>query len=272
MGVAMRVAAVVVLGLWTWAGAAAQETKEVFQGEAAERFLREARIGRIEDLGTGVTNPLRVTLRLDGVERRALYKSIDVDKFGATRMADGSVAVAFQDTWQTEIAAYEVDKIIGLGMVPATVQRTVRGVDGSLQWWVEAMMPEAQRRKEGLSPPDVDAWNKRIYKMRLFDVLICNVDRHLNNILVTADYDLRLIDHSRSFRPFDALEKPESLTMFSRALLAGIERLEFEDLKKRIGRHLRDGQIRSLLARRDAILALVKARVAAEGEAAVLYD
>jgi len=272
MGVAMRVAAVVVLGLWAWAGGLAQETSAVFQGEAAERFLREASIRRIEDLGVGVTNPKRITLRRDDVERRAVFKSIDLEKPGTSRMADGSLAVAFQDTWQTEIAAYEVDKIIGLGMVPATVERSVRGVRGSLQWWVEAMMAEAQRRKEGLSPPDIDAWNKRVYKMRLFDVLICNVDRHLNNILVTADFDLRLIDHSRSFRPFNTLDHPESLTMFSRALLAGIERLEFEDLKKRVGRNVRDGQIRALLARRDAILALVRARVATEGEAAVLYD
>ena len=272
MRVVTRTALAFALSAVAWMAVGAQETKEVFQGEAAERFLAKARIARLNELDVGVTQPFRVTLDLDGVTHMAVFKSIDVDKPGATTMADGTVAIAFQDTWRTEIAAYEVDKIIGLGMVPATVQRTIRGKVGSLQWWVESMMPEARRVKEGIRAPDMDKWNKTIYKMRLFDRLIYNVDRHLNNILVTADFDLRLIDHSRSFRPFNKLEDVEGLSMFSRALLEGIKRLEYEDLRKRAGRYLRDNQIRTLLQRRDAILALVAERVAKEGEAAVLYD
>jgi hypothetical protein len=263
---------VLALLLTAWPLAGAQETKDVFQGDAAEQFLKKARIMRVTDIPVGVTQPQKVTLQQDGVTRMAAFKIIDVDKPGATQMADGTVAVAFQDTWRTEIAAYEIDKIIGLGMVPATVERAIRGKVGSLQWWVESMMPEAERVKQGVAPPDVEEWNHTNYKMRLFDRLIYNVDRHLNNILVTSDFDLRLIDHSRSFRPFDDLREPEGLTKFSRSLLAGIERLEFEDLKKRVGRHLRDGQIRAMLKRRDLILQLAKARVDALGEAAVLYD
>jgi hypothetical protein len=263
---------VLALVLLVWPSARAQETKEVFQGSAAEEFLKRARIARITEIPVGVTQPQKVTLELDGVTRQAAFKVIDVDKPGATQMANGTMEVAFQDTWRTEIAAYEIDKIIGLGMVPATVERAIRGKVGSLQWWVESMMPEADRVKQGLAPPDVEKWNQVNYKMRLFDRLIYNVDRHLNNILVTADFDLRLIDHSRSFRPFDELREPEGLTKFSRSLLAGLERLEYQDLRKRVGRHLRDGQIRAMLKRRDLILELVRARVAALGEAAVLYD
>jgi len=250
----------------------AQETKDVYQGEAAETFLRKARVTHMTETPMGVTQPLEVTLELDGVTHKAVFKDVDIDKPGATQMSNGTFEVAFQDSWRTEIAAYEVDKIIGLGMVPATVERRVKGKAGSVQWWVESMMSEATRREQGVHPPDVDAWNKTIYKMRLFDKLIYNVDRHLNNILVTADFDLRLIDHSRAFRPFDDLKDPDELTMFSRQLLAGLEKLEFDPLKKQLRKYLRDGQIRSMLKRRDAILALVKERVAKEGEAAVLYD
>ena len=38
-----------------------------------------------------------------------------------------------------------------------------------------------------------------------------NTDRHLNNILITKDFQIRLIDHSRSFRPFDTLKEPKDL-------------------------------------------------------------
>ena len=34
-----------------------------------------------------------------------------------------------------------------------------------------------------------------MFKVRLFDNLIYNVDRHLNNILITKDFEIRLIDH-----------------------------------------------------------------------------
>jgi len=267
-----RVVAMLVVTAAASAMLLAQETKDVFQGEAAEVFLRKARISRITEVPDGVTQPRKVTLELDDVTRQAVFKNIDVDKPGATQMSNGTFEVAFQDSWRTEIAAYEIDKTIGLGMVPATVERSIRGKLGSLQWWVESMMPEAARIEQGVRPPDLDTWNKTVYKMRLFDRLIYNVDRHMNNILVTEDFDLRLIDHSRAFRPFDDLKDPEDLTMFSRQLLAGLERLEFDDLKRRLKKYLRDGQIRSMLKRRDAILALVKERVAKEGEAAVLYD
>ena len=42
-------------------------------------------------------------------------------------MPDGTSEIDFQDSWQTEIAAYIVDRVIGLEMVPATVQRKVDG-------------------------------------------------------------------------------------------------------------------------------------------------
>jgi hypothetical protein len=251
--------------------APARETKSVYQGEAAEQFLKKARITRVSDIPKGVTQPQRVTLELDGVTRTATFKSIDLDKPGATQMADGTTSLSFQDTWRTEIAAYEVDKIIGLGLVPATVERSIRGQVGSLQWWVQSKMSEAERITQAIRPTDLDTFSKAMHTMRLFDELIYNVDRHMNNVLVTEDFDLRLIDHSRAFRPFEELRRPESLARFSRALLAGMEKLEFNDLKRRLNRYLRDGQIEAMLTRRDAIFALVKARVARDGEDAVLY-
>jgi hypothetical protein len=164
-----------------------------------------------------------------------------------------------------------VDKIIGLGMVPATVERELNGQRGSLQFWVQSMMPEAERVKKKVSPPDIENWNQLMFKVRLFDNLIYNTDRHLNNILVTKDWEIRLIDHSRSFRPFNELRAPKDLTRFSKSLLEGIQKLDEADLTKKVGRLLTPFQIRAVIARRDAILALAKTAVAQKGEAAVLY-
>jgi hypothetical protein len=200
----------------------------------------KARLRRIKKLGTGVTLPQRAELELNGVTHSAVFKTIDDRKGGVTQLQRSS-EINFQDSWQLEVAGYALDRIIGLRMVPATVERTLNGKVGSLQWWVQSAMSEAERRKQNATPPDLEAWNRTYQKMELFDQLIFNVDRHLNNVLVTQDFDLRLIDHSRSFRAWNELRNPERVTRFSRSLLDGMRKLEFGDLRKRVGRYLVPG-------------------------------
>ncbi len=247
------------------------ETVDQYQGDAAEQFLAKAKVKTVKDIGMGVTLPQKITLELDGVTRSAAFKTIDEKRQGITQLGNAPPDINFQDSWQTEIPAYIVDVIIGLGMVPATVERRINNRVGSLQWWVVSMMPEAERAKQKLQPPDKEAWDRVVLKMRLFDALIFNVDRHANNILVTHDFDLRLIDHSRSFRPMRQLRDPQLLTRFSKSLLEGLERLELQDLRKKLNRYLSAAQVNTLLQRRDAILELARTRVAELGEAAVIY-
>jgi len=259
-----------VVGLLAWPAIAAQEAA-VFQGPPVEAFLARGDIKAVRDLGTGITRPQLVTLEHDGRQRDAVYKTIDIQKQGATTLEDGTVEIDFQDTWQTEVAAYKLDRMIGLGLVPATVERRIGRDVGSLQWWVDSMMSEGDRVAKGLTAPDLEAWNRLMFKVRLFDQLIANTDRHPRNMLVTADFQVRLIDHSRSFRPYRDLAAPEQLTRFSRALLDAIATLESGAIRREMGRYLSSPQIERLLQRRDAIVALARQRVAELGEAAVIY-
>jgi hypothetical protein len=220
-----RLVFVLAVALLPWSVPVAQETAEEFQGETVEQFLLKGRLTSMRNIPQGVTAPRRATLALDGLTHDAAFKTIDESKPGYTALQRGG-EINFQDSWHTEIPAYEIDKIIGLGMVPATVERELNGQRGSLQYWVASMMPEAERVKKKVSPPDSEAWNRQMFKVRLFDNLIYNTDRHLNNILVTKDFQIRLIDHSRSFRPFDELREPKDLTRFSRSLLEGIQKLD----------------------------------------------
>jgi len=281
-----RVIGGLVVAFGTWATLAAQqaappaapqaqaavvETAAQYQGAAAEDFLKKAKVVRVRPIGMGVTLPEKVTLALDGVEHFAAFKSIDERRQGMTQFGTGPPEMNFQDSWQCEIPAYIVDMTIGLGMVPATIERRVQNKVGSLQWWVTSMMPEAERAKQKLEPPDKEAFDREVLKMRLFDQLIYNVDRHANNILITQEFHLRLIDHSRSLRAQKALRNPEQLTRFSKSLLEGIKRLTYEELRKQTSRYLIDAQIRTLIQRRDAILELAAKLVAEKGEAAVIY-
>ncbi|HKW03193.1 MAG TPA: hypothetical protein VJN96_25430 [Vicinamibacterales bacterium] len=271
MRVVARVVAVGIVIALGGAVRAGQETKADYQGPAAEEFLTKAKVIASKELGEGITRPLKLTMELNGKNHFAVYKNIDERKFGVFNFPDGTSEVNYQDSWQTEIAAYRLDLMIGLGMVPATVERKVNGSEGSVQWFVESMMPESERIEKKLQPPDVEAWNRQGLNARLFDELIANVDRHLNNLLVTRDWEIRLIDHSRSFRTRQTLDHPEKLTRFSRSLLDAIRKLDEKSLKQRMGRYLDGTQVDRLLKRRDLIVKLADKMVKEKGEAAVLY-
>lgn len=248
-----------------------QATPQVIQGPDAENFLLHAKIVGMKDIGKGVTLPRKATLELDGVTGAGVFKTID-EKPEHPVSPGGDLEPAFQDSWRTEVAAYELDKLIGLGIVPATVKRTYENTAGSLQLWVVSKMDEETRVKQKIQPPDPAAWTNQVANLHLWDALIYNTDRQAGNLLITEDWKLRAIDHSRSFRPFKELRDAKSLTRFSKSLLARLNTLTEPMLKKSLDPYLDPFQIGAILKRRDAIEALAKKLVAQKGEAAVLFE
>jgi hypothetical protein len=271
MSATARSLVVLAVAAGVWATASAQIAPDAFQGTALEQFLTAARVKSIKDVGDGVTKPKKATLDLNRVEHFAIFKTIDVTGPGIVPAALGGNAPDFQDSWKTEVAAYVVDRLIGLDLVPATIERTIDKKRGSLQWWVDGTITDAARQQQGVTLPDEDAWDRALLRMRMFDQLICNTDRNASNMLVTKDFQLRLIDHSRAFRPVRELKNLAQLTRFSKALLEALPRLTAADLTERAGPYLSSGQIAALIDRRDGIVAYAKKIIAERGEAAVVY-
>jgi hypothetical protein len=263
----LSVAAIFVTAIVGWSQGAGQE----FQGASIEQFLTQAKITSLKRIPEGVTLPQKASLELNGVKQFAVWKTIDEGPMPVKTMSRGP-ELQFQDSWRTEVAAYELDKLIGLGMVPATIQRSRDGEAGSLQFWVDSAFDDGQRLKKNLEPPDPIEWARQRAKVHLWDNLIYNTDRNAGNLLITSDWKIRLIDHSRTFRPFEALQDPASLIIFSRSLLAKLQDLNEPMLKQHLGKYLSPFQIQSIIKRRDAILALSRKVVEEKGAAAVLYE
>jgi len=245
------------------------QTPQVIQGLSIEEFLKQAKITQLRSIGEGVTLPQKATLEQGGLTQYAVFKTID--DYAKVKQLDRGIELEFQDSWKTEIAAYELDKMIGLGMVPATVERSFGGKKGSLQFWIDSKMSEAERVDKKLKPPKQFEWDEQVARIRMFDNLVYNTDRHMNNLRITEDWKIRLIDHSRTFRPFDELKEPKQLTRFSRSMLEKMELLTEPMLQEKLGDYLTPYQIRGLLKRRDAMVALSKKLVAEKGAGAVLY-
>ena len=240
------------------------------EGAEAEEFLRTAEVVRVEDLTQrGVTNPQRVTLS-DGTRTiRAVFKTHD--EYRAVKDLGDRRWPNFRDSYKHEVAAYELDKMIGLDMVPPCVTRRIDAETGALCVWVEGTMSEVERIQGGIQPPDADDWNRQVYVLRTFQWLIADMDyKNLNNVLVDPEFRVYKIDSSRAFRSDKKLFDEEALSHFSSSMLDGLRRLERADVESRLGDWLDKSQIKALVARRDRILALAEARIAEKGEAAVL--
>jgi hypothetical protein len=241
-------------------------------GEAAEAFLRTAGVVRKKALSLGITHSDQYTLN-DGTRTcRAVWKTIDEFKRGVTALEGGGLIVDFADSWKNEVAAYELDKLIGLGLVPPTVERKLGRMAGSLQMWVEGAMTEADRKQKKIDPPDPRAWNEQMHKVRLLHQLTYNTDfRNINNVLLDPSFRVYAIDFSRAFMAYDDLRSKEDLTRFSRSVLEALKALDRPTLDAKLGRWLTRPQRDCILKRRDKILALAAERVREQGEAAVLY-
>jgi hypothetical protein len=265
---------VVVLAASAWASPApAQQGYGLpLHGEAAEAFLRTAEVVSKKGIKIGITHPDQYTLT-DGTRTcRAAWKTIDEFKRGVTSLQGGGVIVDFADSYKHEIAAYELDKLIGLDLVPPTVERTFGGRKGSLQLWVEGAMTEAERKKKKIAPPDPRSWNEQMYKVRLLHQLTDNTDfRNINNVLSDPSFRVYAVDFSRGFTIYTDLRAPKELVRFPRSVLEVLKALDRPTLDAKLGHWLGGPQIESLLKRRDKIVALAARLVQERGEAAVLY-
>jgi hypothetical protein len=249
---------------------AADDSPKKLSVEQMEEFLKVAKITKIKDLATGVTNSRRASLADGTIEHDAHVQSIDEAK--AVFQGDRGTEMNFRDSWKFNVAAYRLACILGIGdMVPPSVERSVTGNTSAVTWWIDNSMMEVDRRKKHLEAPDMDSWNREMYVVRVFDQLIYNTDRNLQNLLIDSDFHIWMIDHTRAFRMQTTLKEKKDLVRCDRTLLANLRKLKAEDLQP-LKRYITDAEIKGILTRRDKIVEFFDQQVVEKGESAVLYD
>jgi hypothetical protein len=222
--------------------------------EAREAFLANARIIRRQSAPKGTTNTKRVTLTDGTFTHDASVQTIDQHR--AVFESNRGTELNFRDSWRFNVAAYRIDRLLELNMVPATVERRLDGAPGSFTWWVDDVLMDEQERYRRKRPvPDSRDWNEQMWLTRLFDQLIANVDRNLGNLLIDRSYNIWMIDHSRAFRVNKAPRSPENLSKVDRQVLERLRTLDREALRAAAGAYLEEPELEAVLNRRDYILA-----------------
>jgi hypothetical protein len=250
--------------------AGAQE--QALTRQQMEEFLRTAKIIETKRTTVGITGSLRAKMS-DGLSTHdAHIQAIDESK--ASYQTERGTELNFRDSWKYNIAAYRLDKLLDLNMIPVSIERSVPGVGrAAVTWWVDdVLMDEVTRHKKKIEPPDQLDWNRQMYIVRVFDQLIYNTDRNLQNLLMTKDWRLWMIDHTRAFRQQKGLKDKANLVQCDRRLLDAMKRLDREALERECKSYLSAPEINGMLSRRDAIVKFFEDQVARKGEKAVLYD
>ncbi len=218
-----------------------------------EAFLAKAKIVRTRGVNTGITGTLRATLTDGRVTHDASIQAIDEYKlrFESNRGTE----INFRDTWRYNVAAYRLDRLLELGMIPPSVERSYNSKKGSFTWWVDdVLMDEAVRLKKKIDSPDARRWNEQMWHVRLFDQLIYNVDRNLGNLLIDTEWRIWMIDHSRAFRLFDVPKTPGNIAKCDRAVLDRLKALDKATLTSTMEDYLTPQEISTMLKRRDVIV------------------
>lgn len=221
-----------------------------------EDLLANAEIVSIEDVGEGVTKPQKVTVERDGVRIAGLFKT-ESTPIEASRRSQQDRLINVSDRWQHEVAAYRLDRLIGLQLVPVTVERTINGRTGSLQFWIEGLISELDREQQSLAATGWCPLQEQWPLMFVFDALIYNEDRTKQNMTYSEDdWMMVLIDASRAFRtdrgrPQDIRKVDLKLSPLLAERLAA---LDAGTLNEQMRGLLERSQVQALLKRRDEIL------------------
>jgi hypothetical protein len=235
--------------------AAPATSARIWEGRNAEfeEFMRTAPFSRFEEVPVGVTHPKRAYYDTGGLVASVAWKVLPPGR-----------PHGYWESYKSEIAAYEMDKLLGMNMVPPVVEKRWKGDLGAAILWLKPVRP--WKEVEPLAKPE--KWNRQAVRMKMFDNLIGNPDRNAGNLLVDGDWNLYLIDHSRAFIT-DKKLPAKDMKRIDKELWERMKALDEPTLTAALGKWMGGGEIKAILARRDKMQSEIDDLLKAQPESLV---
>ncbi|MCG6920249.1 MAG: metallophosphoesterase [Acidobacteria bacterium] len=232
---------------------------------AMAQFLRTAEVTARDEVSLAGSDGEIWDLQGKDMKLRAVFKYVEQDPPSPPRHE--------ARRYQHERAAYELDRLLDIELVPTVVLREVDGRRGALRPVVEEAEDLVSIRTyedlEG-APPEktietvartyglgVEELRQQVIRARVFDGLIGNLGRRdVDTLFVPAEGRVVLVDHEGAFGLSSDLDTalldpcrpiPADLQIYLQMLNAG-------DLREKLGDSLDDAQIDAILKRRDRVL------------------
>jgi hypothetical protein len=225
-----------------------------------EELIRTATVtGPQEKIPVGVTGPRKVALTGGGPIDAVAWKPI----------RPGWYPSGFYESYKAEIAAYEIDKLIQLDMVPPTVEKRIGGEVGAAVMWVPGVATFTELGQNIQAPGNHAArWNRQLVRAMMYDNLIGNLDPNLGNWLKDNDWNLILIDHSRSLT--SSRDLFHKMNQVDAALWERMKALDEPKLTATLNQWMGKSEIRAVLQRRERMQQAIDRLIKDRGEVAVM--
>lgn len=191
-------------------------------------------------------------------------KTDDASRRTIVRLSDGkhTVNAVFNQSKSRDVypgvAAYRLDRLLELDMVPVTVRREVEGDRGSLQFLPANSIDEAERSATGQGGGAWCSISDQWPAMYVFDVLLYNEGRTQSRIMYDkSSWRLMLSEHDRAFaakkgRPPHLKNAP---ILVNAGWKTALTELSDDVLQETFSDVLDKRRLRALTQRRDELLA-----------------
>jgi len=228
-----------------------------------ERFLLRAPVVAV-DKGRemGRSGAWMVTLAQgEGKTTRAVFKSVRRQR-----------PAMMPDSYTYELAAYELDRLLDLNLIPVMVERKLDGRPGSMQVFLEGVETEKSRLRKNLQPPDLQAFQNQLDDITLLENLTCTPRQDLGDLLIQTDaWKVWRVDFAEAFMPSTEMAADRLIRRASRKFTAALRGWDEAQVRKKLARYLNASELEALVRRRQLILEEIDRLIRQKGEAAVLY-
>jgi len=230
-----------------------------------QRFLGEAALANPREVVRAGLRAEVWELEGEGLKLRGVFKDVEEEPPGPGRPESRR--------YQHEVAAFELDRMLDIGLVPVVVVREVDGRRGALRPLSETALDLVSVRDiqdlEG-APPEktiaavaeayglgLDELKEQVVRARVFDGLIGNLGRtDVDKLFIPAEGRVALVDQDEAFGLSTELDP--ALLNPCRPMPADLRihlmELNTEELQEDLGEYLNDAQIGAVLKRRDKVL------------------
>lgn len=261
---ALAIVFFICLGLGNWFHCQSQTVdKENLKQKEMENYLRTAKIISIDkDESAGRTAPWRINLDDGKVRRRGHFKHLN-------RPRPSFLA----DSYKYEIAAYELDKLLDLNIVPPVVKRKIEGTEGSLQLYLEDCINENERKRRNIEPPDSESFKNTLEVINVYENLVYDEDcfDSADTLIHISDWKVCRVDFSMAFSPTPELIPGCRITQCSKKFYQNLLKLDSEAVKAKLKSYLNEEEIEALLKRKNIIIEKIQQLIEEKGEESVLF-
>jgi hypothetical protein len=229
--------------------------------EEIEKFLSRSTPQVVVPGAAGRTDPWRVRLESGGITRWAQFKYINRPR-----------PEPIPDSFKYELAAYELNKYLGLSFVPPTVERTINDTAGSLQAFLENVIRESDIKRANFQPADPEAFDRAMADLKVFENLVYDSCENERDTLIQKDTGkIYRVDFSEAFAAQNGTIPGCEILRCSRRLYQRLQEWDQDKVRTLLAPYLNEEETRALHARQDSIIQMIKKQIEERGESAVLF-